>query len=59
MNTPYLDWIISHLHIYEYRYNYAYNRGEIVTLGRSIYKSLSDRNLQHHPVNSSHWQKLL
>lgn len=59
MKTPYLDWIISHLHIYEYRLNYSYSRGELVTIDDSIYQSLSDNNLQNYPINSNHWNKIL
>lgn len=59
MRTPYLDWIISHLHVYEYSETYNYMRGDLVTIGTDLYESLSDHNRNNNPINTNTWNKIL
>lgn len=59
LESPYLDWIISHLNIYEYRKSYTYDTSDQCTIGSHVYMSLCDNNLGNYPVNSNFWTKII
>lgn len=59
MNTPYLGWIMDHTDLYEFTETYPYSIGDIVTYKDSVYRSLSDDNLNNNPITSNKWIKII
>lgn len=56
---PYLVWIKSHLNMHRYSDQIAYNKGDTVTIGRSVFESTIDNNRGNHPTKLINWIRLM
>jgi hypothetical protein len=57
--VPYLDWIICNTKIYEFNSKIIYNLGDIATIGTSVYRSLVNNNVGHHPSETKYWFRIV
>lgn len=59
MSESYLSWIGNHTHLFEYISTYSYKLKDKVTVGKSVYVSTCNNNLNNYPPTSNRWLKII